>query len=254
MATLTVIDADRQYFLASTGLPPALAAARQTALPGAFCKHVLFDDAPLVIPDVENAPGFADYEAVELTGMRCYLGTPITTADGTRVGAMCVMGREARDVERRRSRDRAGLRLLGGGTDRGAPGPRTRRCASVGTRSTSSPGSRRDSSRSIGSGACASSIPRPQRWRAARRRKRKDARSGSCSRRSTASEIGGVVASRSSTCRGSTSASGRGWRTRDGSRCAWSSPAKGCRSTFATSPVASAPSTRWRRARRAIAS
>ena len=58
---------------------------------------MLFDDAPLVVPDVANAPDFADYEAVELTGMPCYLGTPITTADGTRVGAMCVMAREARD-------------------------------------------------------------------------------------------------------------------------------------------------------------
>ena len=96
MATLTVIDADRQYFLASTGLPERLATARQTALSGAICTHALFDNAPLVVADVSKAPGFSESDAVELTGMGCYLGAPITTADGTRIGALCVMAREAR--------------------------------------------------------------------------------------------------------------------------------------------------------------
>ncbi len=97
MATLTVIDADRQFFLASTGLPAPLEVARETPLPGAFCKHVLFDDAPVVIPDAKGDGKFANHEAIALTGMGCYLGAPITTCDGTRIGALCVMGREARE-------------------------------------------------------------------------------------------------------------------------------------------------------------
>lgn len=97
MATLSVVDADRQFFLASTGLPAPLAMARQTPLPGAICKHVLFDAAPVVISDVRGDARFASHEAIELTGMGCYLGTPITTGDGTRIGALCVMAREARE-------------------------------------------------------------------------------------------------------------------------------------------------------------
>ncbi len=97
MATLSVVDADRQFFLASTGLPAPLALARETPLPGAICKHVLFDDAPVVIPDVRGDERYANHDAIELTGMGCYLGAPITTGNGTRIGVLCVMAREARE-------------------------------------------------------------------------------------------------------------------------------------------------------------
>jgi PAS domain S-box-containing protein len=97
MATVTIVDADRQYFLASIGLPESLAATRQTPLPGAFCKHVLLDGAPLLIPNVAAAEQFAHYEMIRLANVGCYLGAPITTSDGTRVGAMCVMAHEPRD-------------------------------------------------------------------------------------------------------------------------------------------------------------
>ncbi len=91
LALVTVIDVDRQFLVGATGLPPAASTVRQTDLAGSFCKHVLFDAEPLVVPDVAQAPRVRDNTSIAAMGIGSYLGVPVTTASGLRVGACCVL-------------------------------------------------------------------------------------------------------------------------------------------------------------------
>lgn len=101
LALVTVIDVDRQFLLGATGLSGALATSRQTDLAGSFCKHVLFDEAPLVIPDVTRASRVRGNTSIEALGIGSYLGVPVITSDGLRVGACCVIDRVPRDWSER---------------------------------------------------------------------------------------------------------------------------------------------------------
>ncbi len=91
VAYLSVVDSHRQFFLSATGLPEPAATARESGLDGSFCKHVLLDGAPLVIPDAAAEPRVAGNTGIEALGIGAYIGIPVGTADGVRVGALCVV-------------------------------------------------------------------------------------------------------------------------------------------------------------------
>lgn len=95
-ALVTVIDLDRQFLIGARGVPPHVDTARQTDLAGSFCKHVVLDNAPLVIPDAMAEARVSGNTSIEALGVRSYLGIPITTAEGLRVGACCVIDRVPR--------------------------------------------------------------------------------------------------------------------------------------------------------------
>lgn len=97
-ALLSLIDGTRVWFKAKYGL-----AAHQGDRNGSFCSHVIDDDAVdvFVVKDASQDPRFSNHAWV--TGephIRFYAGVPLLTpSDGYRIGALCVMDKEARTLE-----------------------------------------------------------------------------------------------------------------------------------------------------------
>ena len=93
MAIVSLIDRDRQWFKASSGL-----AMSETTRDVAFCDHAIcFPDQMLVVPDAVADPRFTTNPLV--TGdlsIRFYAGMPLVTPGGAPIGTVCVLDREAR--------------------------------------------------------------------------------------------------------------------------------------------------------------
>jgi signal transduction histidine kinase len=106
MAFVSLIDADRQWFKAHIGT-----AIAQTERRHAFCDHAIRERDIMVIPDAHKDPRFVDNPYV--TGdphVRFYAGAPIASADGHRLGAVCVA--DSRPHAALRPDQIAGLRAL----------------------------------------------------------------------------------------------------------------------------------------------
>ena len=91
VALLSLVTEDRQFFKSHSGLPDALAQARQTPLSHSFCQHVVAQRAPLVIPDARVDPLVADNLAIPDIGVIAYAGQPVTDDDGQVLGSFCVI-------------------------------------------------------------------------------------------------------------------------------------------------------------------
>lgn len=96
VSMVTLIDAERQFFAASDGLPEQLAAMRQSPLEYSFCKHVVADEQRVVIEDTTVDPRTLDNPAVTILGVRSYAGIPLHSADGQTLGTLCVADRRSR--------------------------------------------------------------------------------------------------------------------------------------------------------------
>ncbi len=92
MATVTLVDRDRQWFKAKRGV-----AAKQTPRVGSFCTHTIQQREPLVVEDARADPRFAASPLVVGTPhVRSYAGAPLRTAEGYNVGALCAMDTKPR--------------------------------------------------------------------------------------------------------------------------------------------------------------
>ncbi|GAA0587873.1 sensor domain-containing diguanylate cyclase [Caenispirillum bisanense] len=87
MALVSVVDAERQWFLSRVGME-ASEAPRRTS----FCGHAIVQEEPFVIPDARLDVRFADNPVV--TGppfVRSYAGIPLRNGDGHAIGTLCVI-------------------------------------------------------------------------------------------------------------------------------------------------------------------
>ncbi|QNE36331.1 GDSL-type esterase/lipase family protein [Leifsonia shinshuensis] len=92
IAMFTVLDDRAEWPLAAVGASPAEIPIEQSA-----CLHTIEAPDGMVVPDAERDDRFASSALV--TGpahLRFYAGYPVEAPDGTRIGAMCVFGRSAR--------------------------------------------------------------------------------------------------------------------------------------------------------------
>lgn len=92
IALISLIDRDRQWFMARCGLE-----AEQTERDVAFCAHAIMTKEPLVVLDATMDPRFAANPLV--TGepyLRFYAGAPLTSPDGARIGTFCIIDTKAR--------------------------------------------------------------------------------------------------------------------------------------------------------------
>ena len=90
IALLSLIDADRQFFKASFGLPEDLAAARQTPLTHSICQYAVAREDRLVVCDAMVEHWLDDNLAVREFGIRAYAGVPLMSTDGHAIGTLCV--------------------------------------------------------------------------------------------------------------------------------------------------------------------
>ncbi len=91
ISTVTLVDADRQFYLSCTGIPEPLASARETPMEMSFCKHTVVLGEPLIIPDTRGHPIVGDNPAIEGFGVQAYAGIPLLTPSGHALGTLCVM-------------------------------------------------------------------------------------------------------------------------------------------------------------------
>lgn len=87
-ATITFIDADRQWFKAEVGLPPG-----HFTLELSLCAHAIVSDGILEIADTRDDPRTSDNpNTKEPINLRFYAGAPLISTSGFPIGTLCVLG------------------------------------------------------------------------------------------------------------------------------------------------------------------
>jgi signal transduction histidine kinase len=94
IALVSLIDEARQWFKSHHGL-----SARETPREFAFCSHAIMSDCLMEVPDSHVDPRFAQNPLV--TGplnVRYYAGAPLMIRPGIRLGTLCVIDHETRQL------------------------------------------------------------------------------------------------------------------------------------------------------------
>lgn len=81
-------------FKAGANLPEILSNAGKERFEGTICSHVVNNSRPLYILDLPNTAPYNEDPAVELLGLKTYLGVPIRFSDGKVVGTLIVVDKE----------------------------------------------------------------------------------------------------------------------------------------------------------------
>ena len=106
IATISLIDADRQWFKSRIGLE-----SQEDDRAYSFCAHAIVGGDMLVVPDARRDERFAGNPLVlAAPRIRFYAGTPLLSSDGYALGTLCVIDRRPR---RLRGHDLEMLRALG---------------------------------------------------------------------------------------------------------------------------------------------
>ncbi len=94
IVAISLVDEDRQWFKSIHGLQ-----VKQTPRSVSFCGHTILGDGAMIVEDAQEDPRFADNPLV--TGdpdIGFYAGHPLTTADGQKVGTLCLIDRRPRSL------------------------------------------------------------------------------------------------------------------------------------------------------------
>lgn len=94
IATISLLDTDRQWFKASIGIDFC-----ETPREEAMSEHVVRAGRAMVVPDMTADPRCAANPLVTSeAGLRFYAAAPITLSDGFTIGALCVLDRLPRTL------------------------------------------------------------------------------------------------------------------------------------------------------------
>ncbi|HET8864532.1 MAG TPA: ATP-binding protein, partial [Gracilimonas sp.] len=94
ISLVNLLEANTQWTVSNFGLDILQTPREDTA-----CQYVVLSDSPLEIEDMTKDKRFCDKDYVtEDPLIRYYYGVPLTTPDGTRIGAMCVMDTKKNDL------------------------------------------------------------------------------------------------------------------------------------------------------------
>ncbi len=94
IALVSLIDADRQWFKSSQGLTVS-----ETPRAISFCGHAICGEELFHIPNAEHDPRFKDNPLVTGEPMiRFYAGHPLTGPGGYKLGTLCLIDRQPREM------------------------------------------------------------------------------------------------------------------------------------------------------------
>ena len=97
VGAITFVEAERQWIKAAEGTDVA-----ETPRGESFCTHAILDNDVMVVEDATQDPRFCNNPHVTAAGgIRFYAGAPITTKDGFRLGALCVVDHVQRKITAR---------------------------------------------------------------------------------------------------------------------------------------------------------
>lgn len=95
VALISFIDASRQWFKAKKGVE-----ATQSGRDEALCSHAILEDNPLIVSDATQDERFAKNPFVTgPLGLRFYMGAPLITPQGKKIGTICVIDTVPRTMD-----------------------------------------------------------------------------------------------------------------------------------------------------------
>ncbi|NKC21513.1 GAF domain-containing protein [Pseudoalteromonas sp. S4498] len=94
IALVSLVDKDRQWFKSRFGLD-----AEQTSRNVSFCGHAILGETVFVVSDTLEDTRFMDNPLVrDAPYIRFYAGAPLILSSGYRVGTVCIIDTEPREL------------------------------------------------------------------------------------------------------------------------------------------------------------
>ncbi|MBI4051693.1 MAG: PAS domain S-box protein [Elusimicrobia bacterium] len=93
VALVTLVDSQRQWFKSHPGIE-----IQETPRELSFCAYTILGDDVLVVPDLSRDPRFCDNPILATTGTRFYAACPISATDGSKLGTLCILDRQPREL------------------------------------------------------------------------------------------------------------------------------------------------------------
>ncbi len=94
IALISLVDADRQWFKSKVGLEVS-----ETSRDVSFCAHAILGEQTLVVRDAREDERFRDNPLVcGEPHIVFYMGVPLSTPEGAKIGTLCVIDRQPREL------------------------------------------------------------------------------------------------------------------------------------------------------------